>query len=1268
LKEREADYKRVSHLSQKANQTEVAAEAAADDAHAKVKSAQEDLDAKKLQAQEANETGKEAAAVMASAQAVFDEAEKEASLAVANHQLAENNLKDAHEAAEATTVTRLEEIAEAAQKEEKVAVAEEKRLVELAEAAKEAMDKAADERDATKAAAAEKHEHAEKLAERENEADAKEEVVDGLITELEAKVHALAVATFESRMGAPAFWTYEEGEATAEASRESRREAANHDARAVATASRDRHLELSVVDKWLLFRKMTAENSSSADTWNVKKIFHKDGGVISGISIMVADILGSALDRGPPDPMQCVVSGAGLNSATICQVATFDIFALSSHGIRFEDGGDTFNVSIRFVGQCTRVPAKIVDNDNGSYTVSYKPRNTGYCTISVTLLGEPLPGSPYSCVVAGREGPAPCAQQCIVSGDALSTVTAHSSSQFSISFRDAHGNLAHASDLDVWVQPTSSPIAEPDSESQGSQVAEVVQLLTPPGAFESFVVGATALEVTRTPDIGSLCVGRLAPGRTLKLGKIEAPLADGTVRACVKLELEDIEPKDSSTWRQLWPAQQPWRSLSWRAHRIAEATREDEEAEHVAMSYAIHLQDKRIGAAQCIEAAFRGKQARRNTSRLVQKKNAALAAAAAAEAAKAAGIMESAAAAAARKKGAADDKSRRGGGNSRGGTKKEAPAGKKKAPAEAAPASAPAPAASKPKEKEPKEKEPKEKEPKEKKASEAKSPGRAELEVEAPKETPKPKAVSPKPKKQKKKSLTAADIEADEAATAVKKAEGEAKAATRIQAVARGTAARKAFAVLKADAAKASSQGSKKKKGTKKGSKHTPNESRRAPAGPSPSQRVATESNRSPVSKPQNAVAAAIVAAADTAALERVRALAIAPQFRVPSPRLNLSKPQEQMYGWVTLAAGNEVYVVKQTGRLPVRLRQKHEEEWTRRNAIDSERELARAKQRDHDMIESKIPKLSTAMIPHDHPNPSIVSARPAYWDEIAADPKRIGFAYGGIYPGRLHAKGQLVDKHDVHFSIGVCGSYLLYVNLRKPHTPWAAASGQSPRGNADDWQVAGSPFLLRVLPGKAYPLATKLPADKLPLRGGPDQEGSSKIYSAELTVQTRDKMGNPCDSGDAPITVGFFDSITERHNSSTMSWGSASERPSSIDASDAKAEPTGESAPAPAAAPSTGIPGTRTATCTDQGNGAYHMRWQTTHPGQFDIYVKIDGLHVLGSPSKMVLSENAQFIQRRESMTSAGCAPAASPAAQVSPAASPAAQVREHPRRVSRE
>ena len=79
--------------------------------------------------------------------------------------------------------------------------------------------------------------------------------------------------------------------------------------------------------------------------------------------------------------------------------------------------------------------------------------------------------------------------------------------------------------------------------------------------------------------------------------------------------------------------------------------------------------------------------------------------------------------------------------------------------------------------------------------------------------------------------------------------------------------------------------------------------------------------------------------------------------------------------------------------------------------------------------------------------------------NEILSDPKGIGFAYGGINPGTLHAKGQLVARHSVHYSVGLAAKYRLHVGLRQ--------QGVS---------LPGSPFDLTVLPGTAYAPSTRMP------------------------------------------------------------------------------------------------------------------------------------------------------------------------------------------------
>ena len=117
---------------------------------------------------------------------------------------------------------------------------------------------------------------------------------------------------------------------------------------------------------------------------------------------------------------------------------------------------------------------------------------------------------------------------------------------------------------------------------------------------------------------------------------------------------------------------------------------------------------------------------------------------------------------------------------------------------------------------------------------------------------------------------------------------------------------------------------------------------------------------------------------------------------------------------------------------------------------------------------------------------------------ELSSDPTGVGFAYGGVEPGRLHAKGQLIESHRVHYSIARCGKYWLHVALRH-----------------DGTEIPGSPFLLRVTAGPAKALATSLPAACMPLHGivGLGHSGLG-LSGCLVLLQSSDRAGNACTSG----------------------------------------------------------------------------------------------------------------------------------------------------------
>jgi len=167
---------------------------------------------------------------------------------------------------------------------------------------------------------------------------------------------------------------------------------------------------------------------------------------------------------------------------------------------------------------------------------------------------------------------------------------------------------------------------------------------------------------------------------------------------------------------------------------------------------------------------------------------------------------------------------------------------------------------------------------------------------------------------------------------------------------------------------------------------------------------------------------------------------------------------------------------------------------------------------------------------------------------EVKADRKGVGFAYGGVSPGTLHARGQLVRVHTVHYSIGLAGRYRLHVGLRQQSVA-----------------LPGSPFDLEIVPGNAYAPSTKLPKDRLPLRGVVGDEWRGMVFFAA------DKIGNQCVKGGAKVKVSVDNSAVE-------------------------------------------------STCNDNGDGSYSFQWRSQRSGTYSVSVLIDGVPVVGSPTMLTM------------------------------------------------
>lgn len=141
---------------------------------------------------------------------------------------------------------------------------------------------------------------------------------------------------------------------------------------------------------------------------------------------------------------RCTVSGSGIEAAAVRQLAEFSIEACDAQGSRLPAGGEAFFIHIRGP---QRVRARITDNQDGTYLVSWTPPQSGKYSIAVSLFGLPLRGSPFTVMATA---PAPFAPKCEVRG--VGTAIARATQTFEVSFRDRLGFATHAVDLDVYAE------------------------------------------------------------------------------------------------------------------------------------------------------------------------------------------------------------------------------------------------------------------------------------------------------------------------------------------------------------------------------------------------------------------------------------------------------------------------------------------------------------------------------------------------------------------------------------------------------------------------------------------------------------------------------------------------------------------------------------------------------------------------------------------------------------------------------------------------
>ena len=81
------------------------------------------------------------------------------------------------------------------------------------------------------------------------------------------------------------------------------------------------------------------------------------------------------------------------------EAAEFTIESLDANGARVATSGEFF-VSIRGVAT---IRARVVDNEDGTYTVSWKPHQSGRYQLLISHFGVPLPGCPFYAIATTPE-------------------------------------------------------------------------------------------------------------------------------------------------------------------------------------------------------------------------------------------------------------------------------------------------------------------------------------------------------------------------------------------------------------------------------------------------------------------------------------------------------------------------------------------------------------------------------------------------------------------------------------------------------------------------------------------------------------------------------------------------------------------------------------------------------------------------------------------------------------------------------------------------
>jgi hypothetical protein len=174
----------------------------------------------------------------------------------------------------------------------------------------------------------------------------------------------------------------------------------------------------------------------------------RDGDYFIDVKLDNMDIIQSpfvlTVDPAKTKAEECIAEGIdsewgnGLKMSQAGREVQFKIQAMDQFGNRVVKPGDDFQVKIVEVAEGIRVKAKVLDNGDGTYIVTWAGMLRGEYEIQVALKDDPIMGSPWTVTV--KTGTASAAK-CTAEGVGLGGSEAGKSNSILVETNDHYGNV-----------------------------------------------------------------------------------------------------------------------------------------------------------------------------------------------------------------------------------------------------------------------------------------------------------------------------------------------------------------------------------------------------------------------------------------------------------------------------------------------------------------------------------------------------------------------------------------------------------------------------------------------------------------------------------------------------------------------------------------------------------------------------------------------------------------------------------------------------------